>query len=311
MATGPVYQDPALTQISQMYKNDDASFIAEKIFPVVNVEKPTGVYWLYGKEYMKKPASTLRTGRGSTPEQTFSRLKANYGPLKEHDLKDYLTWEEQKTTDNPLNAETDLVIALNQTMSIEKEVNLATKLSDTTIITQNTILTGGNQWSDYANSNPFNDIATGSTQMRKYGLKPANTAFMGWEVWQQLVNHPDMLDRVKYSSLGVLTESLFMNLFASAGIQNVYVGQSVYDSAGEGVTASNGFAWGKNFWLGYVGAPALRQVNGGFTLVLNNGRYVDRWTDQDEKVDWIRNNDFYEQKLVGVEAFYLIKNAVA
>lgn len=311
MASGPVYVDQALTQISQMYKNDDMSFIAEKIFPAVLVDKPTGVYWTYGKEYLRKPSSTLRTGRGPTPEMSFTRTKANYGPLKEHDLKDYITWEERKTQDNPINVDTDTVIALNQAMDIEKEVNLANTLSNTAIITQNTTLIGGQQWSDYVNSNPFNDIATGATLMRKNGLKPANTAFMGWETWQQLVNHPDLLDRVKYSSLGVLTNELFLNLFASAGIQNIYVGQGVYDSSVEGASTTNGFAWGKNFWLAYVGAPQLRQVNGGFTLVLKDGRYVDRWTDQDEKVDWIRNNDFYEQKLVGVEAFYLIKNAVA
>jgi hypothetical protein len=101
-------------------------------------------------------------------------------------------------------------------------------------------------------------------------------------------------------------------LFADKGITNVFIGKSAYDSAAEGVTATNGFAWGKHFWLGYVNpTPALRQVNGGYTLVQKDARFVDKWEDKDEKVNWIRNNDYYEQKLVGVEAFYLIKNAVA
>lgn len=312
MANGPVYQDPALTQISQMYKNDDDSFIAEKLFPVIPVDTPTGVYWEYGREFIKKPISTLRTGRGSTPEASYSRSKKNFGPLAEHDLKDFITWEERKTQQNPLDADTDAVIFLNQQMDIEKEVALATKLSDTAQITLNTTLTGGNQWSDYANSNPFTDITTGITTQMKNGLKPPNTIFMGWEVWAQLMNHPDLLDRVKFNQLGVLTTELLRGMFADKGITQILIGKSVYDTAAEGIAASNGFAWGKNFWLGYVNqTPSLRQVNGGYTLVLKDGRFVDRWTDQDEKLDWIRNNDFYEQKLVGVEAFYLIKNAVA
>lgn len=314
MANGLWYVDTALTSISQMFVNDDASFIAEKLFPVITVDEPTGIYWQYGKEGLKKPVSTLRTGRGSTPEASYSRTKKTYGPLAEHDLKDFITFDEMKQYQNPLDPETDAVIFLNQQMSIEKEVNLATKLADTAQITQNVNLGTAptSQWNDYANSNPFTDITTGITNLMKNGLKPPNTIFMGWEVMAQLANSPDFLDRIKYNSLGIVTADMVQKLFADKGITQVLVGQSVYDSAAEGVTASNGFAWGKNFWLGYINpTPALRQVNGGYTLVQKDARYVDRWTDQDEKINWIRNNDYYEQKLVGAEAFYLIKNAVA
>lgn len=313
MAQGKPYVDPVLTQLSQKYTNPDESFIAEKLFPIVEVDKPTGIYFEYGRENLKKPVSTLRTGRGATPEASYSRIQKNYGPLQEHDLKDFITFQEMQTYDNPLDPEADTVTFLNEQMAIEKEVNLATKLSDTAIITQNVNLgtTPTTQWSDYGNSNPFTDITTGIIQQRKNGLKPANTAFMGFEVWAQLMNHPDLLDRVKYNSLGIITQEMFKNLFTDNGITTVYVGSSVYDQAAEGLTASNGFAWGKNFWLGYVGGPQLRSVNGGFTLTLKNSRYVDRWDDVDQKAHYYRNNDFYEQKLVGVEAFYLIKNAVA
>lgn len=313
MANGKAYVDQALTSISQKWTNDDDSFIAEKIFPVVTVDNETGIYWEYGKENLKKPVNTLRTGRSKTPEAGYSRTQKQYGPLQEHDLKDFILWKERKQAQNPLDVEGDLVAFLNEQMAIEREVALATILQDTAIITRNVNLatTPTLQWNDYGNSNPFADITTGITAMKKFGLKAPNTIFMGWEVWAQLMHHPDLLERVKYNSLGVLTQEMLGKMFADNGIKNVYVGQSVYDSAGEGLTATNGFAWGKHFWLSYVGAPSLRAVNGGFTLVLKDGRYVDRWEEKDEKADYIRTNDFYEQKLVGADVFYLIKNAVA
>jgi Phage major capsid protein E len=313
MASGKVYVDQALTQISQKWTNDDDSFIAEKLFPVVNVDNETGIYWEFGKENLKKPVSTLRTGRSKTPESSFSRIQRNYGPLQEHDLKDFILWKERDQAKSPIDVEGDLVAHLNEQMAIEREVALATTLSDTGIVTRNVNLgsTPTAQWNDYANSNPFANITTGITDMRKYGLKAPNTIFMGWDVWAQLMHHPDFLERIKYNSLGVVTKEMVGSLFSDQGIQNVYVGSSVYDSAAEGLTATNGFAWGKHFWLSYVGAPNLRTVNGGFTLVLNGGRYVDRWSESDEKCDYIRTNDFYEQKLVGADVFYLIKNAVA
>lgn len=314
MANGKVYQDPVLTQISQDYKNSNDAFLAEKIAPIVNVDKKTGVYFEYGKESLRKPVSTLRTGHAATPVFEYSVIKRTYGPLHEHDLKVGITRDEYNMYSDPLSPETDAVNNLNQAMSIEKEVNLSTKLSDTTVITQNVNLATvpTNQWNDYANSSPFTDIQTGITSLQTNGLTPPNTIFMGYQVWAQLVNHPDLLDRVKFSSLGVLTTDLLARLFSTAGITNVWVGAAVYNSAQEGLTASNGFAWGKHFWLAYVTpTPGLRTLNGAYTLTQSQGKYVDRWDEQDGKVTWIRNNDYYEQKLVGVEAFYLIKNAVA
>lgn len=313
MANGKPYIDQALTSLSQKWTNDDTAFIAEKIFPVVTVSEETGIYWEYGKENLKKPTNTLRSGRSKTPEASYSRLQKQYGPLEEHDLKDFILWKEKKQAKNPLDVEGDLVSFLNEQMAIEREVALAAKLSDTALIGHNVNLGTDptKQWNDYNNSNPFEDITTGVTNMRLNGLKAPNTIFMGYEVFAKLMHHPDFLERVKYNQLGVITKEMIQGLFTDQGITNVYVGSSVYDNAAEGLVSSNGFAWGKNLWLAYVGQPNLRTVNGGFTLVLEGGRYVDRWEDQDEKCDYIRNNDFYEQKLVGADVFYLIKNAVA
>jgi hypothetical protein len=314
MANGPYFQDPVLTQISQDYKNAPGTFLAEQIFPIVNVDKKTGVYFQYGKESLRKPVSTLRTGHAATPVFEYSTLKVPYGPLAEHDLKVGITRDEYLMYDDPLNPETDAVNNLNQAMQIEKEINLSAVMSNTSVITQNTNLgtVPTSQWNDYGNSNPFNDIQLGITQMITNGLTAPNSIFMGYQVWAQLVNHPDLLDRVKWSAKGVMTTDLLASLFSTAGITNVWVGQAVYNSAAEGLTATNGFAWGKNFWLGYVTTtPGLRTLNGGYTLTIANGKYVDRWDEADGKVSWIRNNDYYQQFVVGAEAFYLIQNAVA
>lgn len=308
---GKVYVDQALTDISNAYRNDTGKFIAEKIFPVVNVGKKTGIYFEYNKENLRSPTSTLRTGRGSTPVAEFAVSQKTYGPLSEHDLKTFITKEEYDMYVSPLDPETDAVNFLNEKMLIEKEVALAAKLSNTSTITNHTTL--GTQWNASTPAgHPFIDIETGINTMQKQGLVAPNTIFMGYDVWSQLKNHPDLLDRVKYSSLGTLTTELFANLFGDMGITNVMVGSAVYDSSNEGGTASNGYIWGKNLWLAYVTpTPGIRRLNGGYTLVLDNGRYVDRWDDQDEKVTWIRNNDYYEQKLVGAEAFYLFDSCVA
>jgi hypothetical protein len=289
-------------------------FIAEMIAPVLQVPKITGIIWKYNPDNLKQPVDTTRTGFSKTKITGFSRTKLTYGPLKEHDLKVQLSKDELEMTDSPLDAQRDSVLHLNEQMSLEKEIALAKTLSDTSVITQNTNLaaTPTSQWSDYANSSPFTDIVAGVQVMRKKGLKSPNTIFFSSDVWAILQMHPDLLDRVKFSSLGVLTEELLGTLLAPQGITRVIVASAVYDTAAEGLTASNSFIWGKHVWLAYITAtPALNSLNGAYTITKQNGRYVDTWMDQDEKAMNIRNNDYYEQHVVGAEAFYLIQNAIA
>ena len=310
--TSQYYVDPALTQISLAYRNDASVFIQDVIAPTIMVPKVTGYIWKYNKENLKAPVDTTRTGFSETKNTQYSRTKLSYGPLQEHDLKIQLGKDELEMTDSPLDAQRDAVLHLNEQMAIEKEVALATTLANTSTITQNTTLSGTNQWSDFANSNPFTDIQTGVQQLKKNGLKAPNTVFMGADVWAQLVNHPDLLERVKYTQLATLTEEVFGNLLRPLGVSRIVIANAVYDSAAEGVTASMGYIWGKHFWLAYVTpTPGLNTLNGMYTLTKENGRYVDTWMDQDRKALNIRNNDYYQQYLVGAEAFYLIKNAVA
>lgn len=311
--TSQYYIDPALTQISLAYRNDPNNFIQDVVAPTLMVPKVTGWIWKYNKENLKTPVDTTRTGFSKTKVTSYSRTKLAYGPLQEHDLKIRLGKDELDMTDSPLDAQRDAVLHLNEQMALEKEIALAATLADTAVITQNTTLSGNDQWSDYANSDPFDDIKAASQDIKKYGLRPANTVFMSAEVWATLQNHPDFLDRIKYSGLGSLTEEKFAQLIQpQTGITRVVIANAVYDTTAEGLTASNSFVWGKHFWLAYVNpTPGINQLNGAYTLTKENGRYVDTWVDQDEKATNIRNNDYYEQYIVGAEAFYLVKNAVA
>lgn len=310
--TGPFYVDQALTNLSQAWMNDSADFIAEKIFPVIPVDKKTGKYWAYNKDNLIVPSSTLRTGEAQTQRASFGKSLNDFGPLSEHALKDFVSKDEYEMTDSPLNVDTDVTNFLNGQMAIAEEQDLATMLSDTAIVTQNTTLSGTSQWSDYSNSDPIADIKAGAVAMRTAALKVPNTAFMSWEVWMQIIDHPAILDRLIRTQFGVVTEADVLRLLAPYGITKLFVGKVQKNTAAKGQTATLGSVWGKHFWLGYVtDTPGLREVNGGYTLRLNNGKYVDRHDLFDPKGSEIRNNDYFDQMLFAAEVFYLIKNAVA
>lgn len=312
MPKGAFYVDQALTNLSQAWTNDSTDFIARKVFPTLEVEKKTGKYWAYNKDNLRVPSSTLRTGRSKTREATYGKSLSDFGPLQEHALKDFVTKDEYDMTDQPLNVESDTVNFLNEQMAIAEEADLAGTLADTAVITNNTTKSGTGQWSDYGNSNPFADITTAVTTARSAMIKVPNTIIFSWEVWIQLISHPDLLDRIKWSATGVLSEQSLLTLLAPFGITNVLIGKVMKNSAAEGQTDSLVSVWGKHAWLAYVTpTPGLRAVNGGYTLQLKGGKYVDRQDLFDPKGTEIRNNDYYDQMLFSSDCFYLIKNAVA
>lgn len=300
------YVDKALTNVSVKYTNNQ--FKADEIFPVLEVDKKTGVYYVYDKSNLRKEDSR-RVGSAKTAEAGRNMSKTSYGPLDEHALKTGVTKDEMDNYDSPLSPMVDATEHVTEKMAIEKEVDLATDLANTAIVTQNTTLSGTSQWSDYANSDPFTNIEAGLTAVRKNGVVEPNTAVMSQTVWDKIKHHPDLLDRVKWSNRGVLTTAIFADLI---GVQNVIVCPAVYNTVDEGQTDSLDYIWGKHFWVMHVTPrPGLKTVSGGYHLTLKNGRYVDRWQDEDTKTEWVRANDYYERKIIAVEAMYLIKNAVA
>jgi len=314
MATGASYIDPVLTNLSQKYTNASDDFIARKLFPVIVVPKPSGKYWAYNKDNLRAGGTNidLRTGRSKTSEVTFGKSLKDFGPLSEHALKDFISKDELAFVDSPLDIEQDSVENLNEVMTIAEEISLATMLRDTAIITNNITLSGTSQFSDYANSDPFVTIKNRVIAQRNSSFKRPNTIAFGWDVWLQLVDHPKVLERIKYNRDGVITQADIIKLFSPYGITQVFVGAAMYDATTEGQTGTPTSIWGKDIIIGYVTpTPSLRAVNGGYTLQLRDGKYVDKWDDSDPKGEWVRNNDYYDQMLFASELFSLIKNAVA
>lgn len=304
--------DIPLTNVSQAYRNDPTQFIAEQLAPVVMVPKKNFNIYFYGKENLKQVVDDSRVRFGETKQANFSVTSKPFGPLRGHELRDGIDFDQDTMTEAPLDLEVDIVNNLSEMMSLTKESAASSLLGDTTKLTNNTTLSGTSQWSDYGNSSPFEDLKAAAQAQRKSGLRPANTLSMSYYTFSILQQHPDLIERVKYSNVASLTIELMQTLFAQFGISKILVSGAVYDTAAEGQDSVNDFVWGKNVLLSYITpTPGLRTVNGAYHFTLENGRYVDSWFEQGKKTKWIRNNDYYHGEVVGPEAFYLIKNAVA
>ena len=304
--TSDVFVDPILTNISVKYKNDQ--FIADMIFPEVAVQKKTGFYFTYDKSNIRIE-NTERTGVSRANRTDYALTKTAYGPLVEHSLEIPIEYDILDQYDSPLEPRTDATETVTEKILLEKEVKLATTLSTTGTVTQNVTLAGTSQWNDYGNSNPFTDLQTGINAITRNGIMRPNTLVMGQDVWIQIINHPDFLDRIKYSQLGKVTEESVATLL---GLDDVHVSRTVQNTGVLGNADALSYVWGKNAQLLYVSkSPAIRSISAGYTLSLYGGRKVETWDEMQVKAEFVRVTDYYQQLLVAVEAIYLIKNTVA
>lgn len=296
--------DPILSNVSVAYKN--ALYVAEQICPVIKTKQATGKYYKYGKDKFREVES-LRGMGANTIEVGHELSQSDAYTIKEHALKELVPDEMVKESPKPLTPSIDATENITERLLVEKEKALAAYMKSTTNLSNNVTLSGVNQWNDYANSVPLTNIQTGKTAMHAKIFRNPNVLVLGQEVFDQLTEHPDIIDRIKYSQLGVAAETLLAKLFK---IDRVIVAGAGYNSAFEGQSDAMAYIWGKYAWLLYVTPrPGIKQVSFAYHFQ-QDLRVTDKWYDKDRKGTYVRVTDKYVRETISVDCAYLIKNAV-
>lgn len=300
-----VVVDPVLSNVSIKYMND--TFIADQLFPIVPVSKQTGKFYVYDKANLRINQTTRAAGSGAN-EIDFGLSTSSFS-CDDHALKEFVADEIQDQADAALNPLVDATETVTEQLLLDREQTLSTLLSATANLTQNTTLATTAQWSDYSNSDPIGDVRTARTTIHQNTFKKPNTMVMGKQVFDMLIEHPAIIERIKYSQLGVVTEELLARVFQ---VEKVIVGEAGSNTAAEGQADSMSYIWGKNAWLMFVTpSVGLKRLTLGYTFTYST-RIVKRWRDEDREGTYVRiGNDNYVQKIVAATAGYLIKNAIA
>jgi len=305
-----VYVDLPMTNVSLAYKN--IAYVSEELFPVIPVPHDTGIYYEYLKSRFTADNTDVRAPGTRAQRIEYKLQKNTYGPLDDHSLEIQIPDEERKNSIQPLDPDTDATIELTEKAKLYKEVNAASKFTDTSVITQYS--TPAALWNDYANSNPITDVQTAKNTVSKavQVVPEMLDLYLSYPVYAQLINHPDIIERVKYSQLGIVNADTLRQVFQ---VRSVRVMFAVKNTAKEGQTTSLDYVWGKHAWLVYrTATPGLRQVNTGYTLNMPEiaGPWViEAWREQAEKSDYKRISYYYQQFIMAAPAIYFFNGAVA
>ena len=259
--------DRALTNISVAYLQDASAFIADRVFPKLPVKRQSDVYYIYNKgDFMRDEAKVRGAGTESAGGDYGVEASTPYYCRKHAFHKD-VTPEERANYDEPLDADTDAADFVSQKMLIRREMEWSSKFFTAGVWGRE--ISGGDaagentaiKW-DKPTSNPIKDITGAAVKMAgETGFKP-NKLVLSPYAFDALKNHEDILDRIKYTQRGIVTEDLLATLF---GLDEVLVAWGVVNSAAKGADNAIDFIMGKNALLCYAAPrPALRKPSAGY-----------------------------------------------
>jgi hypothetical protein len=308
-----VHVDAILTNISVAYMQQQANFIASRVFPIVPVSKQSDKFFTYTKNDWFRDEAQRRADATESAGGGYGLSTDTYHAdvfAFHKDIGD----QTRANADAPIQVDREAAEFVTMRLLLKMETQFVSSFFTTGV--WGTDDTPSNLWSDYTSSDPLGDVEDGKRAiLSTTGFEP-NTLVLGYDVFRALKNHPDLVDRIKYTSSQTLTEGLMASLF---DIPRVMVAKAVKATNNEGATQAYDFTHGKNALLTYSAPSAgLLQPSGGYVMSwtgvsggLGQTIGTSRIRMEQFKADRIEGEMSFDMKVIGSDLGYFFSACVA
>lgn len=314
--------DRALTNVSVAYIQDETAFIADKVFPIIPVQRQSDLYFIFDKEtFFLDDAAERQNGEESAggeynvekSEPYFCRVYAYHKDVTDRD---------RLNMDNPLNADKDATLFVTQKLLIKRERDFVNKYlvegvwgTDIEGVDSNPLEGQCIKWNKPL-SNIVSDIRKYKRKMLEDTGHEPNTLVLSRGAYDALCDHEEILDRIKYTQKGQVTKDLIASLLE---LPNVHVSNAVYKTE-KGVGGQMKFMSKNNALLCYVtDRPSVQTPTAGYIFAWTGlegaGAYANRMVRIPTPLkgigaERIEGEMAYDQKLVAKDMGIFFKNIV-
>lgn len=316
-----VHVNRPLTNISIAYIQRSQDFIADKLFPIVSTMKQSDRYFVYTKDYW------FRTGAAQRAPATESAGGGFHVDNTPNYFAKVLAWhmdvddQTRSNADEPLDLDRDATLFVTQNLLLKREVDFMGAYFATGVwqgykpsgspIDFAPNVNGAGYW-DASTSNPMQDVDKLKQSVKSQtGFLP-NALSVADNVFFALRNNPQVLDRIKYTQRGIVSEELLAALF---GVEKFLVSSAVLNSAHEAINGSNpaagnfGFLVSNKFLLVYANpAPSILQPSAGYIFSWQGlfgagaqGNRIKTFRMEHLEADRIEGEMSYDMKLVATD----------
>jgi hypothetical protein len=311
-----------LSRTAVGFKN--AKSIADDVAPLVRSDKQQGKYLIYGKDKFYREDNT--TAPGATASRTSINQSEDSYYCREFVKESQIPKSLIATEDDMVALEIRSTEQVAELLLIQREFAARDALFGASNYDGSHTSTPGTAWD--AGGDPFGDISSKRRQIARESVIDAYNLVitMGTKVYDDLVKHQDIIDRLKYNvstyadAGGDVTTEMLARLFR---VKKVVVGEMMYNSGSIGAADSMQYIWDPRYLS--ISAIPDRASNGPSdavpsymytfwwdnyvpTLPIGISRYYEEQTRS-----WvIRGEMAWDIKIVGANAAsYLFTNAVS
>ena len=326
-----LHVDRALTDFAIAYGPDlAATFVADRACTVKAVDKESDYYYVWDKgDFFRLEAA--KRADGDKSEGSGQRLSTTTYFADVYALHTLLTDRQRAAARNEIDVEAAKVRYLMHQMKLARDNQFASELFTTSVWSgftdQQGVASGPGanqfeQWDDYANSDPIANITGQISNLEVSAGMPGVEliAVTNTKVFRTLQNHPDMLDRIKYTSGNERPAAVTAQAMAEVlGLDELIIAKAANNSAAEGATASMGRLFGDRFLMMYRSAVPTDDMPTAATLfshsefddVTPDGAAIFTWYDESRRATVMEAQTAFDIRVTAADLGGIFYDCVA
>ena len=305
---GDVHVNRPLTNFAQKYLQQANAFVAMQAFPNLPVSMQSDTYYTFSRADFYRDEAAVRADGTESQGGGFTLSTDPYF-AQVYSFHKLVTDRQRANADAAINLDESATQYVTHKLLIRRERQFVTNLFSTS-------LWGTDQNVDWtaASSDPIANVRTAiRTVQGNTGYRP-NKMLIGRQAYDTLLDNDEILSRITGGSTNQMPAMVMRTLLAQLfELEQVFVMDSVVNTAIAGATESTGFIGGDNALVYYApNTVGLEEPTAGvqfsWTGLLGNtaaGMRIRRFREESKQADKVEGDMAFDFKLVASELGYL------
>lgn len=246
-----VHVDRPLSNFSVAHFQDTTDYVSQRFFPTISVNHVSDKFTFYPSGYFNRLWESKRAEEGIANTISYATTLRDYY-CEEEALRVFISDRKRSNVDSQRQLDREATILLTMSLLLHREnwfvnqfmlptsgwsTNVSGVASGTTGIQEGggTVL----KWSDTA-SDPVRDMLDLHREMLRVGKRKPNKAIMTLDVYNAVRNHPDVMDRIRFTGSSDRPAIAGINSLAQLfELDEILIMQTVMNVAPHGIEDPN------------------------------------------------------------------------
>jgi hypothetical protein len=239
-----VVVNPILSLTVTRFMQDPKAFVGMRLFPIFMTAEQAATYYVFDAENVLGVPTNIRRGPSAPYARITTKLSSDLYGTQEYGIEVPVDDKTRRKYAKAINADKAAVMRGGATILINHELRvnqvvMAAGISHANVTTQ---------W-DTAGSNPVTDVNAAREFLHDQTGMEMNYMQVNRDTFNVLKEHPVILDKIKYTQRGVVTEEILQAVF---GVAQFVVAGSLQATNNEGQTLTPAAIWGDSTILAIV-----------------------------------------------------------